>query len=88
MIPHGWRRLGLAVLCCGHIVAARPQDPSAEASEAVAPALFAARLTPAEERWGLIPWRESLTDTLAEAEREQRPVFLLGADGDLWSDNC
>lgn len=61
--------------------ASRPVDPIADALQAI-------RATADEDRWRTIPWRESLTDTLAEAKAAGRPVFLFGADGDLWTGNC
>lgn len=32
--------------------------------------------TPAEERWLQIPWRTHLEQARAEAQREQKPLFL------------
>ena len=40
-----------------------------------------ARVRPDESRWQAIPWHTSLTEALATAQREQRPVFLFGYDG-------
>lgn len=42
----------------------------------------------AEARWTLVPWRTSLSDALAEAERRDKPVFLYVNDGEIWSGKC
>jgi hypothetical protein len=50
---------------------------------------FAAALPPrTEANWTLIPWRHSLTDALAEAKKDQKPVYLFVNDGDVESGRC
>jgi len=52
-------------------------------------AAFAAALPPrAEANWTLVPWRHSLTDALAEATKEKKPVYLFVNDGDVESGRC
>lgn len=57
------------------------QDPLAKAMAEIAPRSD-------EERWRLIPWSTSLTDTLEQARESGRPVFLFGYDGVLDTGNC
>ena len=50
---------------------------------------FAAAQPPrAEASWTLVPWRHSLTDALAEAKKEGKPVYLFVIDGDVESGRC
>jgi len=52
-------------------------------------AAFAAAMPPVDEaRWTLIPWRHSLTDALAEAKAQKRPIYLFVNDGDVDSGRC
>lgn len=67
---------------------------AAGAAQAAPPAFdldaaFAAAQPPrAEATWTLIPWRHSLTDALAEAKKDQKPVYLFVNDGDVESGRC
>jgi hypothetical protein len=77
------------VLSCLASMAFRAQDSrESRPADPIEAALQASRTTADENRWRAIPWRESLTDTLAEAKKNEQQVFLFGADGDLWSANC
>ncbi|MCA8954650.1 MAG: hypothetical protein KDC87_01170 [Planctomycetes bacterium] len=41
-----------------------------------------------ESRWTLIPWRTSLTESLAEAKRTGKPIYLFVNDGEVESGLC
>lgn len=56
-------------------IAARAQ------TDEVATTIARARVRAEESRWQAIPWHESLTEALAVAQRQRRPVFLFGYDG-------
>ena len=58
-----------------------PPAGLAAQADALAATLERARVRPDESRWLAIPWHTSLTEALATAQREQRPVFLFGYDG-------
>jgi hypothetical protein len=74
------RALALALATAGETPAAAADDLDA---------LFAAALPPrAESRWTLIPWRDSLTDALAEARTARKPLYLHVNDGDVGSGRC
>ena len=76
------------VMSCLPSMALRAQDSrESRPADPIETALRASRTTADEDRWRAIPWRESLTDTLAEAKKNEQPVVLFGADGDLWSAN-
>ncbi len=42
----------------------------------------AIRPSPAESRWREIPWLGSMVEAREAAEKEDRPVFIWGADDD------
>ena len=67
------RLLAVALVLSGTGLAAQ-DDP-------IGATLERARVRADESRWHAIPWHTSLTEALAIAQREQRPVFLFGYDG-------
>ena len=46
------------------------------------------RATDDEERWRLIPWKDSLVEAIAVAQETRKPVFFFGYDGVLDTGNC
>ncbi|MCA8951931.1 MAG: hypothetical protein KDE27_20650 [Planctomycetes bacterium] len=64
------------------VAAVRAQTPDLDAE-------FAAAQPPtAESLWTLVPWRHSLTEALAEAKRDHKPIYLFVNDGDVESGRC
>ena len=71
--------IGVAMLA---VAAAAQQDIDLDTA-------FAAAQPPLQEaRWTLVPWRHSLTDALAEAKRDHKPVYVFVNDGDVESGRC
>jgi len=48
--------------------------------------LFRELQPPADEPWQTIPWHISILEAVAQAERENKPVFMWQADG--WPLGC
>lgn len=68
---------------------AAPLTSAVGAAPAALDAAFAAAQPPdAEARWTLIPWRHSLRQALAEAERTGKAIYLFVNDGDVESGRC
>jgi hypothetical protein len=61
---------------------------SASRGETARETIARIRATDAEERWRLIPWRDSLVEAFAVARKERKPVFFFGYDGILDTGNC
>ncbi|MCA8966688.1 MAG: hypothetical protein H6838_08355 [Planctomycetes bacterium] len=77
--------LSLALVGCASWLAAQAEPAPPFDLDA---AFAAARPPLAEARWTLVPWRHSLTDALAEAKANNKPVYLFVNDGDVESGRC
>ena len=73
----------IRLLAVALVISAIGLPPAGLAAQAdpIGATLERARVRPDESRWQAIPWHTSLTEALAIAQREQRPVFLFGYDG-------
>lgn len=89
----GWLLVMASLVAPGLAQDPPPAEPGAGAAAgAVAATLaetFAAAQPPAAEaRWTLVPWRHSLRQALAEAERTGKAIYLFVNDGEVASGRC
>jgi len=81
--------LSLVFIGCAGALVAQVAPPAAPPPPFDLDAAFAAAQPPlAEARWTLVPWRHSLTEALAEATADNKPVYLFVNDGDVESGRC
>jgi len=62
-------------------VAAQSATTAAQAPQTLEQKVASVLPTPEEDRWLQIPWRANVMEARAEAERQNKPLFLWIMDG-------